>query len=83
MYRDVNIINLSCNKLSIIDCIELTKQCNYFFGIDSVFSVIASKILPNNNIYIKCNHNHGYTNKDIYWHPHKDIQLQRFINIKY
>jgi hypothetical protein len=83
MYKDVNIINLSCNKLSIIDCIELTKQCSYFFGIDSVFSVIASKILPNNHIYIKCNHNHGYTNKDIYWYPNKNINLQRFINIKY
>lgn len=83
MYKDVNIINLSYNKLSIIDCIELTKQCNYFFGIDSVFSVIACKCLPRDHIYIKCNHSHGYNNKDIYWYPHKDIHLQRFINIKY
>jgi hypothetical protein len=83
MYKDVNIINLSYNNLSIIDCIELTKQCTYFFGIDSIFSVIVCRYLPINNIYIKCNNNHGYKNKDIYWYPHKDIQLQRFINIKY
>jgi len=81
MYKDINVINLSYNNLSIIDCIELSKQCTYFFGIDSMFSVIASKFLPINNIYIKCNNNHGYKNKDIYWYPHKDINLQRFINI--
>jgi hypothetical protein len=81
MYKDVNIINLSYNKLSIIDCIELTKQCNYFFGIDSVFSVIASKILPYQNIYIKCNNKHGYKNKDIYWYPNNNIRVERFINI--
>lgn len=81
MYKDINVINLSYNNLSIIECIELTKQCNYFFGIDSLFSVIATKMLPINNIYIKCNNNHGYKNKDIFWYPHKDINLQRFINI--
>lgn len=75
---DLKIINLS-NKLNIESCIELVKQCNYFFGIDSLFSVIASKILPPNNIYIKCNNNHGYNNKDIYWYPNKNINLQRFI----
>ena len=83
MYKDINIINLSYNKLSIIECIELTKQCNYFFGIDSLFSVISCSFLPCDNIYIKCNNKHGYKNKDLYWYPYKDINLQRFINIKY
>jgi hypothetical protein len=80
-YKDTDIINLSKNTLDIIDCIELTKQCNYFFGIDSVFSVIASKILPYQNIYIKCNNKHGYKNKDIYWYPNNNIRVERFINI--
>jgi len=81
--KGVNIINLSLDKLDVINCIELTKQCNYFFGVDSLFSVIASKILPPNNIYIKCNNNNGYCNRDIYWYPNENINLQSFINIKY
>jgi hypothetical protein len=77
-----NIINLSSYKLGIVNCIELVKKCKYFFGVDSVFSVIASKILPHNNIYIKCNNNHAYIHKEIYWYPNKNINLQNFINIK-
>ncbi len=77
---EFEIINLS-NKLKIEECIELVKKCNYFFGIDGAFSVIASKILPPNNIYVKCNNKHGYDNKDIYWYPNKNINLQRFITI--
>lgn len=77
---EVEIINLS-NKLKIEECIELVKKCNYFFGIDGAFSVIASKILPPNNIYVKCNNKNGYDNKDIYWYPNKNINLQRFITI--
>jgi hypothetical protein len=82
-FKDINIINLSLTVINIIDCIELVKQCSYFFGIDSVFSVIASKILQSNNIYVKCNNQHGHNNKDIYWFPNKNINLQSFINIKY
>jgi hypothetical protein len=78
-FKDINIINLSLNKLYIVHCIELVKKCTYFFGIDSFFSVIASKILPSNNIYVKCNNSNGYNNKDIYWYPNKNINLQRFI----
>jgi hypothetical protein len=82
-YKDFDIINLSHSKIDIIDCIEIVKQCGYFFGIDSFLSVIASKILPQNNIYIKCNNLHGLINKDVYWFPNKNINLQRFIDIKY
>jgi hypothetical protein len=82
-FKDLKIINLSNNKISIIDCIELVKQCNYFFGIDGMLSVVASKLLSSKNIYIKCNNKHGYINKDVYWYPNKDINLQSFINIKY
>ncbi len=77
----INIINLSYKQIDIIDCIELVKQCNYFFGVDSIFSLIASKNLPSNNMYIKCNNKHGYTNKDVYWFPIENINLQRFIKI--
>jgi len=79
----LNIINLSNNQTSIFDCIELVKQCSYFFGIDGMLSVIASKLLPINNIYIKCNNKHAHNNKDVYWYPNRDINLQSFINIKY
>ena len=82
-FENIRVINLSLTKMDIIDCIELVKQCSYFFGIDSFFSVIASKLLPSNNIYVKCNNNHGHNNKDIYWFPNKNIILQSFINIKY
>lgn len=80
IYDDVKLINLS-TKLGIEDCIDLTKQCSYFFGIDNLFSVIASKILPQQNIYVKCNNCNGCNNKDIYWYPNKNINLQSFINI--
>jgi len=82
-FKDLNIINLSNNQTSIFDCIELVKQCSYFFGIDGMLSVIASKLLPINNIYIKCNNKHAHNNKDVYWYPNRDINLQSFINIKY
>ena len=78
-FENINIINLSLSKLDIIDCIELVKQCTYFFGVDSFFSVIASKILHHNNIYVKCNNNHGHNYKDIYWYPNKNINLQSLI----
>lgn len=78
-FKNINIINLSLSKLDIVDCIELVKQSTYFFGIDSFFSVIASKILHHNNIYVKCNNNNGHINKDIYWYPNKNINLQSLI----
>ena len=77
---DFKIINLS-NKLKIEQCIEFVKCCDYFFGIDGLFSVIASKILPLNNVYIKCNNKCAYDNKDIYWYPNQNVNLQSFINI--
>jgi hypothetical protein len=83
IYEGIQIINLSYNMIDIIDCIELTKQCNYFFGVDSVFSVIASRILPCQNIYIKCNNKHGDIYKELYWYPFKNINYGPFINIKY
>jgi Tfp pilus assembly protein PilZ len=82
MYKDINVINLSYNNLSIIDCIELSKQCTYFFGIDSLFAIIVSKILPGQNIYIKCNNNNGFNNKELYWYPFNNITHGRFINCK-
>jgi len=61
----------------------LVKQCKYFFGVDSVFSVIASKILKRDSIYIKCNNHNAYNNKHIYWFPNKNINVGSYINIKY
>jgi len=83
MFKNIPIINFSNNKLSIVECFEILKKSKYFFGIDSVFSVIACKILPSENIYIKCNNQHAYNNRDIYWYPKKDINIGSFINIKY
>jgi hypothetical protein len=76
-YKDY-IINLSC-KTSLTDSIEIVKQSSFFFGVDSILSVISSKILRRSNIYVKCNNTHGYNFKDIYWYPNKDINLSSII----
>ena len=78
-YKDI-VVNLS-SQLSLFDCIEIVKQSNYFFGIDSFLSVLASKLLDNDKIFIKCNNLHAYNFKDIYWYPNNNINLQKFINI--
>lgn len=74
------VINLS-GKLTIKESVEITKHCSYYFGIDSFLSVIASKFLGNQFIFIKCNNKHGHKNKNIYWYPNKFIKLHRFIEV--
>jgi hypothetical protein len=74
-----NIINFSNKKLSIPNCIEIAKQSSYYFGIDSFLSVIVTKILDSDKIYIKCNNSHGNQFKDVYWN--KTVKLHSIINI--
>lgn len=57
-----NLIDLT-NNLNILEAIEVVKLSNGFIGASSVFSVIASKVLPQWKIYVK-GHN---LLKDIYW----------------
>ena len=79
-YKD-SIINFSSYKISLINCMEIIKQSSYYFGIDGVFSTIANKVLEKENVFIKCNNKHGFINKDIYWYPNNDINLQSILHL--
>jgi hypothetical protein len=61
-------INLS-TKTTLLESIEILKVSKYYIGIDNLFSVVSSKILDPNNIFIKSNNLHLYKNKDIYYLP--------------
>jgi ADP-heptose:LPS heptosyltransferase len=78
-YNDY-VINLS-GKLTIRETIDITKHSSYYFGIDSFLSVIASKILGDKFIFMKCNNDHAHKHKNIYWYPNKFIKLRRFIEL--
>jgi len=78
-YMDQNIfINLS-TKTTLLECIEILKISKYYIGIDGLFSIIASKIINKKNIFIKSNNKHLYNNKDIYYFPHKNLNISSFI----
>lgn len=71
-------INLS-EKVDIIESIEILKKCKYFIGIDSCFSVFATKILKNENIIIKSNNKHLFEFEKIYYYPNSNKQIKKFI----
>jgi hypothetical protein len=75
-----DIINLS-DKTSLFESIEISKMSTFYMGIDSFLSVLISKIKNFNNIYIKCNNKHARINKNVYWFPHKNINLYEIIKI--
>jgi hypothetical protein len=72
-------INLS-TKTTLLESIEIMKKCKFYIGIDSLFSIIASKIFNSRNIYIKSNNQGFYINKNIYCFPRgKPINPCNFI----
>ena len=73
-HMSTKFINLSSNT-SLQESIEITKHATHYFGIDSILSVIASKYMVEQNLFIKCNNLHGITNKHIYWYPYTNIKL--------
>jgi hypothetical protein len=60
------IINL-LNQTSILQSIEILKQCHGYYGIDSFMSVLAAKLFD--NIRIKSLNSHCYRYKHIYYYP--------------
>lgn len=62
------IINLS-NKTDFIQSIEIMKKAKGYIGIDSSLSVFAPKLFKTENIIIKSNNQHCYSNKKIYYAP--------------
>lgn len=41
------------NKLSLLEALEITRNASGFIGASSVFSVLAAKVCPPNNVFIK------------------------------
>ena len=72
-------INLSC-KTTLLEAIEILKNCKYYIGIDGLFSIIASKIFNNDAIFIKSNNKHLYENNMVYYFP-KKVDIKSFIQI--
>ena len=61
---DKDIINLT-NKTTLIESIEILKNANGYFGVNSALSVLAAKLFTRDRLYI-----HGKTkNMDVYYYP--------------
>jgi hypothetical protein len=73
-------INLS-NSTTLLEAIEILKISKYYIGIDGLFSIVASKILDKNNIFIKSNNKHLYRWKHVYYLPNNG-NISSFINFK-
>ena len=73
-------INLSC-KTTLLEAIEILKVCNYYIGIDGLFSIVASKIFAEDKIFIKSNNKHLYENSMVYYFPKNKININSFIKI--
>jgi hypothetical protein len=65
---DPSIINLN-NKTNIREAIEVVKHAQGYIGIDTAFSVIATKIFNPKNIIIKCLNDHCFKWAHIYFKP--------------
>jgi hypothetical protein len=66
--NDPNLINLT-NKTSVVEAIEIAKQCSEFIGVDSCFAALVCKFLPDSNITIKTVNEHYLLNQMIYCSP--------------
>lgn len=72
-------INLSA-KTSLEQCVEILKISKCYIGIDTCFSVIASKIFHDpRNIFIKSNNIGLYKYSDNYYYPHKVLNINTYI----
>lgn len=70
-YIGENIINLS-NQTTFEEALEICKNGNSYLGIDSVFSVVAPKIMRKNRVWIQLQKNTGMLgqNAKSYLAPH-------------
>lgn len=72
-YYDVpkcdQIINLN-NRTTFLESIEITKNCDAYYGIDSFLSVIAPKVVPLNKFHVYCKkRSYCVKNKAFYFAP--------------
>lgn len=49
---DARLLNL-VNRTSLVEAIEVTKRAHAFIGMDSLFSVLASKVVPKDRFIVK------------------------------
>lgn len=73
------LIDITC-KTNILESFEILKNAIGYIGIDSCFSVIASKLFEKNNIFIKSIHSHSINWKNVYFH-NKNFTVDLFENI--
>ncbi len=59
------------NQLTLTEAIEVTKNATGFIGAASLFSVIASKIMPTNALFIKGSRDLKMNYSSFYYAPHK------------
>lgn len=71
-----HIINLS-NKTTIREAVEIVKNSQGYLGIDSVFTVIATKIIRPDCIFIKTHNVHCHKWKHVYFAPQQSFDFLR------
>jgi len=83
MPNNKNIIDLT-NKTTLIESIEILKNSNGYFGIDSALSVLAAKLFGSEKLYIRhfgrSRKFHLWRNTDVYYYPHKSLEFLHGIN---
>jgi hypothetical protein len=78
-----SLVDLS-GQTSMLESIELLKNCNRFMGADSSMSVLASKLLPVDRMLVKVVLLHGIRWKRVYWAPQQNFSfLKSRIDTKY
>lgn len=75
-------IDLS-DQLTLLEAIEVTKQASGFVGAASVFSVVASKVLPPAKLFIKGSLDLKINYSNFYYAPHRthDFVAQNLLRI--
>jgi hypothetical protein len=72
-------INL-LTKTSLEQCIEILKRSKFYIGINTCFSVIASKIFRDpRNIFVKSNNIELYKYYENCYYPHKFLNINTHI----
>lgn len=65
---DPYLVNLA-NKTTIAESVEVVKGCREFIGVDSCFSVVAARMLPEERLTIRSTHAHYKQYLPIYCAP--------------
>ena len=68
------IINLN-NQTNFLESIEILKKGSGYLGVDSSLSVLATKLFPVSNLYVKSQNHHLQNFKHIYYMPQTDFSF--------